>query len=152
MSLGLVRMAVLLSSETTIAECARPLPNFEASSACSMAPAEGTGCAAAVGVPQNDDLHVRVLVYVFFAARGRVSCSSCSSKRAGTLKHGVIGDTTTEGRAGRQALDRTLRLVAELHWPVHAVMSGSDPHCFVRVQDQPGAFETSGGDAPFCAT
>ena len=96
--------------------------------------AEGTGCTAAVGVPQDDDLHVRVLVYVFFAARGCVSCSSCSSKR------GVICGTATEGRSGRQ--DRTLRLVAKMHWSVHAV-SGSDPHCFVRVQDQPGSFEST---------
>ena len=48
--------------------------------------AEGTGCAA-VGVPQNDELHVRILNYDFFAARGRVSC-------LGTLKRGVNGDTT----------------------------------------------------------
>eukprot|EP00973_Karenia_brevis_P086452 11988717-Karenia_brevis.AAC.1 len=26
-------------------------------------------------------------------------------------------------------------------------MSGSAPRCFVRFQDQPGSFETSGGDA-----
>ena len=96
--------------------------------------AEGAGCAAAVGVPQDDDFHVRVLSYAFFAARGYGLCSSCFSRRAGTLNHGVSGDITIEGRAGRQALDRTLRLVAELHWPVHAVLSGSDPHCFVRVQ------------------
>ncbi len=151
MSLGLVRMAVLLSSETTIGapdhfrsekrvlHDPRSPQHFEA---------KGTGCAAAVGIPQNDDLHVRILIYAFFAARGRVSCSSCFSRRAGTLKHGVIGDTTG-GRAGRPTFDSTLRLVAELHWPVHAMLSGGDPHCFVCLPDQP-AFETCRGDVQLC--
>ena len=88
---------------------------------------ERIGCSAAVGLPQLNDLHVRVLIYAFFAARGRVSCSSCFSRRAGTLKHSVIGDTTG-GRAGRPTFDSTLPLVAELRWLVNAVLSGGDPN------------------------
>ena len=67
--------------------------------------AEATGCAAAVGVPQDDDFHVRVLISAFFAARGYGLCSSCFSRRAGTLKHDVIGDTT----GGRVRLAAGLR-------------------------------------------
>ena len=74
---------------------------------------ERIGCAATVGFPQLNDFHVRVLMHTFLAARVCVFCSSCFSRRAGTLKRGVVGDTT-EGRAGRSTFDSTLRLVAEL--------------------------------------
>ena len=105
---------------------------------------ERIGCSAAAGLPQLNDLHVRVLMHTFLAARVCVFCSSCVSRRASTLKSGVIGETT-ESRVGRPTFDWTPRLVEEL--AVYSVLCGGGPHRLVRVQNQPCASQTSGGDA-----
>ena len=115
-------------------------------------------CAAAVGIPQLNDFHDRVIIHTFLAARVCVFWSSCFSRRAGTLKRGVIGDAI-EGRAGRPTFDWTPRLVEEL--AVYAVLGGGDPHRLVRVHNQPcapsgqqwGCAASPAPRAPiFCAT